>query len=138
MANLSVTAGSVLASATALLGAGVAGAAITAGQPVYKDTADSNKLKLADANASAATAVVEGIALNGASAGQPVQFVYQDDSFTPGGTLVVGETYALSATAGSLCPLADLTTGDRPVVCFVAITAATAVLRIVKGTAAKP
>lgn len=138
MANLSVTAASVLASATALTGAGIAGATITAGQPIYKDTADSNKLKLADANASAATAVVEGIALNGAATGQPVSFVYQDDVFTPGGTLVVGETYVVSATAGSLCPIADLTTGDRPAVCFVAITSTTAVLRLVRGTAAKP
>jgi hypothetical protein len=137
MANLTITAASVLASATALTGEGVAGAAITQGQPLYKDATDSKRLKLADANA-AASAEVVGISLNAGSTGQPVKYAYDDALFTPGGTLVVGETYALSATAGALCPIADLTTGDRPVVCFVAISTTQAVLRITRGTAAKP
>src|SRR2546430_2343743 len=108
MANLTITPANVLASATALTASGVAGATITAGQTIYKDATDSKKLKLSDANLSAATAAVDGIALNAASSGQPVSYVFQDDAFTPGATLVVGETYVLSGTAGALCPVADL------------------------------
>lgn len=135
--DLSVTAGSVIASATALKSAGVAGAVITAGQPVYIDTANSNVLKPADANASALTSTVAGIALNGGSTGQPITYVYEDATFTPGGTLTVGQIYCLSATAGGIAPVADLTTGDYPVVLFIAKTTTTAVLKIVRGTVAK-
>lgn len=138
MANLAITAANVLASAQALTASGIAGADITQGQPLYKDSADGNRLKPADANASAATAAVEGFALNGASAGQPVKYAYEDPSYTPGGVLTVGETYVLSATPGAVCPIGDLVSGDRPVVCFVATTAALAVLKLVRGTAAKP
>jgi hypothetical protein len=137
MADISVTPASVLASATALTASGVSGATILAGQPLYIDTANSNVLKLADANASALTATVCGIALHGASSGQPLKYVYEDSTFTPGATLTVGQTYAVSATAGGIAPIADLTTGDYPGVLFVAKTTTTAVLRILRGTAAK-
>lgn len=136
-ADLSVTAASVLASATALTGAGTAGATITAGQTLYIDASDSNKLKLADANASAATATVVGIALNGAASGQPVRYVYEDSTFTPGATLTVGEVYILSATAGGLAPVGDLASGYYPGVLFIAKTTSTGVLKIVRGTVAK-
>lgn len=138
MADLTITASSVLASASAIVRSGTAGATITAGQPIYIDTADMNKLKLADANASAATAVVAGIALHGASAGQPLKYVVEDASFTPGATLTVGQVYVLSATAGGIAPVADLTTGDRPAVLMVAETSSTAKMKIIAGTAAKP
>ena len=138
MADISITAASVLASATALTASGVAGATILAGQTLYIDTANSNVLKLADSNASALTATVCGIALHGAASGQPIKYVYEDSTFTPGATLTVGQTFAASATAGGIAPIADLTTGDYPAVLFVAKTASTAVLRILRGTAAKP
>src|SRR3954467_13132210 len=102
MANLTVTAASVLASSTALKLQGIAGETITAGQPLYKNATASNRLKLADANASAATSAVVGIALNSASAGQPVTYVYDDNAFTPGATLTVGQAYCVSATAGAI------------------------------------
>lgn len=137
-ADISVTAASVQASTTALRAGGTAGATITAGQTVYIDASDSNKIKLADSNASAATGSCVGIALHGAASGQPITYAYEDANFTPGATLTVGQTYALSSTAGGIAPIADLTTGDYPNVLFIAKTTTVAVLKIVKGTVAKP
>ena len=50
MAAISITAANVLKSSTGQVSVGTAGATITAGQSVYIDTSDSNKIKLADAN----------------------------------------------------------------------------------------
>ena len=142
MADLSVTAASVLASTNAKKGKGTAGATITAGQTLYEDTSDLDsfgkpKLKLADSDsATAAVRTCVGIALHGASSGQPLQYVIEDSSFTPGGTLVVGTTYVLSDTAGGIMPHADLEIGDYPTVLFVANTTALANMKIVQGTTA--
>src|SRR4051812_4215713 len=87
MSALSVTAASVLAGANAKKRSGIAGATITAGQWVYEDSSASNKFKLADADASLATAGVVGVALHGASDGQPLTIDTEDDDFTPGGTM---------------------------------------------------
>ncbi len=137
MADLAVTAANVLASSAAVKERGTAGATITAGQVLYIDTADSNKLKLADCD-SATTAVrnVAGIALHGATSGQPIEYVIEDSSFTPGGTLTVGLVYCSSNTAGGIMPSADLSTGEYPTVLFVANTTALATMKMVKGTAA--
>ncbi len=111
MADLSITAANVVRSATdAQTENGTAGATITAGQTVYKDEADSNKWKLADANASILTAAVYGIALNGASNGQPL-VVQTAGDITIGATLTVGAIYVQSGTAGGIAPTADLVTG---------------------------
>jgi hypothetical protein len=121
MATLSITAASVLASASAVKTTGVAGATITAGQVLYKDGADSNKMKLADANGAAALRVVEGIALHGASAGQPITYVTRDPGLTVGATLVVGTSYMLASdTPGGIAPDADAAAGDYVTVLGVA------------------
>lgn len=138
MSNLSTTAANVLASSARVPQTGTAGATILAGQWLYKDAADGDKLKLADANGSAATAAVAGVALHGAYAGNPVLYTAFDPVFTPGGTMTVGQRYFLSATPGAACPSADLTTADIPVFLFIAITTTTAVLNVTAGTAAIP
>ena len=120
MANLSITAANVLASAAAQKERGTAGATITAGQPLYKDSSDSDKLKPAQATASKQGFV--GIALNGAASGQPVEYVTRDTELTIGATVAVGIVYVLSATAGAICPHADLTTGDYGVVVGIGIS----------------
>ncbi len=56
---------------------------------------------------------VVGVALNAASAGQPVTF-QQYGNITIGATVATGTAYYVSATAGGICPEADLTTGDFP------------------------
>lgn len=138
MAALSITAASVLAGPNAKKRRGIAGATITAGQAVYEDSADSSKFKLADADASAATAKVAGIALHGASNGQPLEIAYEDDDFTPGATLslsAAGDTgiYVLDGTAGSIAPMDDLAAGDFPVILMVAKSTTKAVLKIING-----
>lgn len=137
-ADLSVTAGSVVPSADAKFLDGTAGATITAGQIVYQDASDSNKIKLADSNASAATATAIGIAANGASAGQPIRVILEDPDLTVGATLsMTAPVYVLSATAGGIAPIADLTTGWYPVVIMVAKSTTKAIFKpsALRGTA---
>jgi predicted transcriptional regulator len=134
MADLSITAANVVAGNGASIVNGTAGATITAGQVVYKDVADG-RYKLADANASAATAEAVGIALHAASNGQPLAILSQG-TLTPGATVVVGTVYVASATPGGIAPAADLTTGWRTTVLGVGITAATIAVDIqVSGVA---
>lgn len=114
MADISITAANVIAGSNAKKRAGIAGATITAGQIVYLDQASTGKWLLADADgASAAIRGGEtvGIALNGASDGQPID-VQTEGDITIGGTLTAGTAYYLSDDPGGICPLADVTGGD--------------------------
>lgn len=127
-ADLSITAGSVLASSQATIYNGTAGATITAGQVVYRDASDSNKIKLADADASATASRAFGIALNGASSGQPVRVVTADPALTVGATLsLTAPVYVLSGTAGGIAPIADMAAADYPVVLMVATSTSVAI-----------
>jgi len=118
MADISITAANVKTGTGAAVTTGTAGGTITAGQPVYIDASDSNKIKAADANASAATAAAVGIALNGASANQPVSYCTRDSAgFTVGATLAIGDVLYVSNTAGGITVTpGDLTTGSYVVV----------------------
>lgn len=109
MADLSITAASVVPGTGARTATGTAGETLTAGQPIYLKSADS-RLWRADANASAATAVAKGIALHGASAGQPLTYVTSGD-LNPGATATVGKLYVVSANAGGIAPVDDLASG---------------------------
>lgn len=127
MADISVTAASVVPDANAVIVYnGVAGATITAGQTLYIDAADSNKLKLADADAAGKTSPA-GIALNGASAGQPVAYL-TEGLLTFNAVLTAGLLYVLSDTAGGIMPAADLEAGDTGV--FLGIATSTTVLNV--------
>lgn len=110
--DLSITAANVTPSANAVIRDGIAGAAITAGQLLYRDSTASYVLKLADANSATAGArVVCGIAINSASSGTKVNYVVSDPALVIGATVANGTVYVLSATAGGIAPLADLTSG---------------------------
>jgi hypothetical protein len=102
-ADITITATSVASSETNACKyiLGKAGGTITAGQAVYYDST-TNSFKLADADASATTAKVLGIALNGASTGQKVRVCTYDPNFTIGATVVIGDTFWLSTTAGGI------------------------------------
>ncbi len=127
MADLTITATSVVQGSNAVTEAGLAGAAITAGQVVYRDET-TRKFLLADTDsATAATRRPLGISLNGAALNQPL-VVQKAGDVTIGAALTAGVVYYLSGTAGGICPVADLTTGDYPVVIGMAKT--TAVLTI--------
>lgn len=93
MADFSVTASQVqppLTAASTWLH-GIAGADITAGMAVYKDSTDSDKLKPAGASAQASSVVV-GIAICTSYDDQPVTYL-------PSGSLVLGAAAALTVGA---------------------------------------
>ncbi len=127
MADLSITASAVVPSSAAILNQATAGATIVAGQLIYIDSSDLDsrgrgKAKLADANSgTAAVRSVAGIAINGASSGQPVDYVVRDTALVIAASgLTAGTIYGLSATAGGLAPSADFTTGWYPSVVAIA------------------
>jgi hypothetical protein len=126
MADISITAGNVVPGSDAVRESGTAGATITAGQLVYLDTSDM-KFKLADSNGAAALRVPNGIALNGASNGQPLS-VQKGGDITIGGTLTAGIPYFLSDTPGGLCPLPDIGAGEFS--CIIGIAKSTSVLAV--------
>lgn len=115
MADYTVTAASVQQTSTAKTRAGIAGETLTAGQVVFRDSADSNEIKLADCT-NADKFVAVGITINGAAEGQPCDYVEADIGFTPGFTAALGDVVVLS-TAGGMAPSTDLTTGDYAVIC---------------------
>ncbi len=97
----------VIAGAGALKGNGLAGATITGGQFVYLSAA-TQRFLLADADgASAAVAEVKGMALHGATTDQPLQ-ICTEGPVTGYTGVLPGQVYVLSATPGSMCPIADL------------------------------
>lgn len=127
MADLSITAASVVAGSGAKKVTGTAGASITAGQVVYLDSSTST-YKLADTDsATAAVRSPAGIALNGAASGQPIT-VCTSGPVTIGATVAVGDVYYLSGTAGGLAPVADVAAGDYP--CIIGICTSTTVLDV--------
>ncbi len=130
MANLSPTAANVRRGANSSPRRGTAGATIAPCDVIYLDPADQT-LKLADANGGSAGDAIRkfrGVAVNGASAGQDVDYVSADDDFTPGATLVPGIPYFMSSTPGKMCELADLAAGAT--VTFLGIAKDTAKLRL--------
>lgn len=122
MADLIITAANVAAGSGAKKVTGTAGATITAGQVVYLDSAD-DKYKLADNNsATAAVRSPAGIALHGSLNGQPLT-ILSKGPITIGATMTAGVAYYLSDTPGGICPVADLLTGEYPVVLGMATSA---------------
>lgn len=129
MVDLTITATSVVAGASAKVASRTAGASVTAGQVVYLDSAD-RKFKLADCDsATAAVRSPAGIALHASASGQPLD-VLTEGPITIGATLTPGVAYYLSATAGGICPVADLTTGDYPTILGIATSASVLEVKI--------
>lgn len=117
MADITITSASVKAGGGVVVADGTAGTAISAGEAIYFDKT-TGKMLLSDANASGAKTCA-GIALNSAADGQPVKY-QKSGPITVGGTLVAGTVYAVSATAGAIAPLSDITTGDDVIILGVA------------------
>lgn len=123
MTALSVTAANVVAGADAVKKTGVAGATITAGQPLYRNP---TTLKMHPGDSDSATTgahTIEGIALHGASDGQPITW-QESGLINLGATLVVGETYFLGDVAGGIVPRGDMSIGEYVVPLGVAQTTA--------------
>ncbi len=121
MADITITPGNVLPGTGARLEEGTAGGTITAGMPLYLDSA-TNTLKAADANDTAAKAAAVGIALHGASSGQPLKYQVAGP-ITIGGTAVVGTIYCVSENAGGVAPHTDLGANEYVTVLGVGISA---------------
>lgn len=127
MADISITAANVIAGSNATVEHGTAGATITAGQVVYKAASDK-KWKLADNNsATSEVRIATGVALNGASNGQPIS-VQKAGDITIGGTMTAGVAYYLSDTPGGICPVADLASGEYS--CLLGMSKSTTVLAL--------
>lgn len=126
MANLTITATSVVPASDVTTEVRPAGVAVTAGQVVYLESA-TDTYKLADADATGELLVPRGIALTGASIGQPLT-IARAGNVTIGATLTKGVAYVASATAGAIAPAADLTTGAYMTVLGVPVS--TTVLKV--------
>jgi hypothetical protein len=105
MADLSVTAASVLASNSADIKYNYKfGATVTTGQAVYLDAA-TNTWKLIDQDAAATgngVSNIRGIALNNGANNQPAAVCIRDIAFTPGTTLTNGTAVYASDNAGAI------------------------------------
>jgi hypothetical protein len=111
LADISITTTAVVPGSDARITHGFAGAAITAGQAVYKASA-TQLYMLADADSATAEArSPDGIALNGAAVGQPVAVQTKGD-LTINAVLTANTPFFLSGTAGGICPIADVGTGE--------------------------
>lgn len=127
MADYSVTAASVVPGADTAIKNVTAGATITAGKAVVRDPS-TGKWVLADSNhATAALRIPGGIALNGASDGQPMA-VATSGPVTFGAIFTAGVAVYLSDTAGGLCPVADIGSGERAV--LIGMPSSTSVLNV--------
>jgi hypothetical protein len=103
MANLTITAASVLAASTASKASATAGETITAGQPVYLHT--DGKYYRADTDTAAHAAVV-GIALHASLASQPLQII-TSGALTLGAILTKGTVILLSNSVGIMYEIID-------------------------------
>ena len=87
--------------------AGIAGATITAGQVL---NLNSSGQLIPAVNDTVAHAICVGIALNNASANQPVNF-HNNGQIDVGGTVAIGKVYVLG-TAGGIIPVDDNAGGE--------------------------
>lgn len=127
MADLTVTAASVVPGSNATKVQGVAGETITAGQAVYRDTTTRKYMKADSNSATAAARQSVGIALTGSSLNQPI-VVQTAGDVTIGATMTAGVAYYLSDTAGGICPVADVGSGEY--VCLLGVSKSTTVLTV--------
>lgn len=130
MSDLSITAANVLPGAGASTESGMAGGTITAGMPVFK-AADGSILATDADSATVLARTAIGIALNGASAGQPISYQKPGGDITIGATLTPGVTYYLSGNTGGICPLADV--GATEYLSIIGIAKSATVMRIVSA-----
>lgn len=127
MVDISITPANVVASSTATRENGTAGASILAGKVVYKDST-TNKYVLADSNlANVEGRVPRGIAMHAAENNQPLA-IHRAGDITIGATLVAGQDYYLSDTAGGICPRADV--GATENVVLIGLAKSTTILAV--------
>lgn len=114
MTDIVITAANVAVSGSGITETGVAGAALTAGQAIFRNS--SGVMVLADADSTSLDEIT-GIALHAAASGQPITYAKPGTNITIGATLTAGSPYYLSTTPGGIAPFADLDSDDR-VICL--------------------
>lgn len=125
MADLSVTAASVVAGSNAVIARGSFGESLTAGQAAYLDPTSHKWMKADSNSATVAARQAGGIALNGGALNQPAT-VQTSGKITIGATLTPGVAYYLSDTPGGICPVADVGSGEY--VCLLGLAESASVL----------
>lgn len=103
------------------------GEAVTQGMPVYKKAADGKYYKAQNDN-TAADADALGIALTRGAAANSWGLIALEGNIDVGGTLVVGESYFVSAAFGAICPAADINSGKFP--CYLGVATAAGNLKL--------
>ena len=135
MANLSQTAANVRIRSSGPIGVGVCGETLTQGQPVYES---AGKWLRAGAATTAAIANAQRIVIVGGTLDTPCILASPGCEVDLGATLTVGETYAVSATVGAICPISDLVSTNRVTILGVASAANSLKFRPVASGVAKP
>lgn len=125
MTDLVITNTAVVPGSNAVIDQGFSGETIAAGKVVFLNTT-TNRWMLTDNNGTG-TRSAKAIALNGASAGQPVT-VQKGGDVTLGAVLTAGVAYYASGTPGGICPVADLVTGMDPI--LIGVAKSTSILSI--------
>jgi hypothetical protein len=125
-ADLTVTAASVVPDSGYQYVDVTAGVTITAGQAVFLDSTNSSKAALAKSD-TAAHATISGIALQNASAGQPIR-IMTGGTLNPGATVTVGKVYVVSANGGGIAPVSDLASGNYVTIIGIGTTSSKIVL----------
>jgi hypothetical protein len=107
MADLTQTRANVKIESDGLIGSGVGGEAFDQGVPLYQN---GTKYFKADANDTAAKAEAIVISLTPCGGdGRRFVFARPGADIDLGATLQQGEVYVVSATAGAICPVGDIT-----------------------------
>ena len=112
MATVTVLAASVTATTTnPITTTGNGGETITAGQPVYLNSADNELYKAV--NTAASTAAAVGISNVPSADGKGITYYSKNGTVIDlGATLTEDTWYIVSSTAGAIEPVADSTSGD--------------------------
>lgn len=130
MVALTITAAEV--TTTGKTGTMIAEVAVDAGQLLFEDGANNNNANLADWDAEA-SAVVIGMALNDAAAGQPVVYAKPGCTITvTTATFTAGAVY-VAGDSGAVNPEADATTGKYVTIVGVGLTTTTMYFDVIKS-----
>lgn len=125
MANLGINAANVAIDNTTQYTRVQFGEAVVQGQVVYTEPADGKYYKARATTVALAAArgiVVTPAPLNGYG------LIVTSGNMNLGAALVVGETYVVSATAGLICPIADLVLGN--VVTHLGVASSTSIIPV--------
>lgn len=130
MADLTIAAGGYPYEPGATTQRVTTGAVITAGSTIYLDS--SSLAQLSDANASATTGHVDGIATHTADNGAGLTILVEG-TLTLGGTQTIGTVLVQSANAGKIAPVGDLATGHYVSTLGVVVNATQASIKLLNS-----